>query len=137
MIINVWGDETMGDPIMEINEKGIVYINIEEGLKRVMHNKTLYVKLLHKLKADTHFTDLTAALQAKDYENARTAAHTIKGIAANLSLTDYSPRRCNWKGTLKTVSYRMTRLKLLPAVMRKPSSVLIKSLSNMGNPGSL
>jgi HPt (histidine-containing phosphotransfer) domain-containing protein len=78
----------MADTMRETNAKGIVYINVEEGLKRVMQNKALYVKLLHKLKADTHFTDLIAALKAKDYENAKTAAHAIKGMAANLSLTE-------------------------------------------------
>ena len=91
----------MGDPIMEINEKGIVYINVEEGLKRVMHNKTLYAKLLHKLKADTHFMDLTAALQAKDYENAQTATHAIKGMAANLSLTELFTQALQLEGHLK------------------------------------
>lgn len=91
----------MADTIKEINEKGIVYINVEEGLKRVMHNKTLYVKLLHKLKEDTHFMDLTAALQVKDYESAQTAAHAIKGMAANLSLTALFTQALQLEGHLK------------------------------------
>jgi HPt (histidine-containing phosphotransfer) domain-containing protein len=82
----------MADTMREINESGPVYINVEEGLKRVLHNKTLYVTLLGKLKNDTHVTDLIAALQVNDYENAQTAVHAIKGMAANLSLTELFTR---------------------------------------------
>lgn len=91
----------MADTMREIGEQGIVYINVEEGLKRVMHNKTLYVKLLHKLKADTHFTALSVALQAKDYESAQSAAHAIKGMAANLSLTELFTQALQLEGHLK------------------------------------
>jgi HPt (histidine-containing phosphotransfer) domain-containing protein len=91
----------MADTIREINESGTVYINVEEGLKRVLYNKTLYAQLLRKLKTDTHFTDLIAALQAKDYENARTAIHAIKGIAANLSLTELFTMALQLEGHLK------------------------------------
>jgi HPt (histidine-containing phosphotransfer) domain-containing protein len=122
----------MGDPIMEINEKGIVYINIEEGLKRVMHNKTLYVKLLHKLKADTHFTDLTAALQAKDYENARTAAHTIKGIAANLSLTELFTQALQLEGHLKNRIIQDDALEIITCCYEKTLISIDKVLEQYG-----
>jgi HPt (histidine-containing phosphotransfer) domain-containing protein len=68
--------------------EGVVYINEEEGKKRVMNNAKLYVKLLTKFKADTSLDDLGAALDAQDWEKAQAAAHTVKGIAANLSLTE-------------------------------------------------
>ena len=66
----------------------VVYINEEEGKKRVMNNGKLYVKLLTKFKTDTNLNDLIAFAGAQDWENAQGAAHTIKGIAANLSLTE-------------------------------------------------
>jgi HPt (histidine-containing phosphotransfer) domain-containing protein len=66
----------------------VVYINFEEGLNRVMNNTKLYVRLLTKFKADTKFGELSAQLEAGDYENAQVTAHTIKGVAANLSLTE-------------------------------------------------
>jgi HPt (histidine-containing phosphotransfer) domain-containing protein len=65
-----------------------VYINYDEGVKRVMNNAKLYVKLLTKFKTDTKLDDLDAALAAGDLEKAQTAAHTLKGVAANLSLTE-------------------------------------------------
>jgi HPt (histidine-containing phosphotransfer) domain-containing protein len=66
----------------------VVYINEEEGKKRVMNNGKLYAKLLTKFKADTNLDDLAASAESEDWEKARVAAHTLKGIAANLSLTE-------------------------------------------------
>jgi HPt (histidine-containing phosphotransfer) domain-containing protein len=66
----------------------IVYINMDEGIKRVMNNAKLYVKLLAKFKDDTTLNDVFSFLDAGDYEKARSAAHTIKGMAGNLSFTE-------------------------------------------------
>ena len=66
----------------------VVLINEEEGVKRVMNNAKLYTKLLTKFKADTNLNDLVTFAGAQDWEKAQTAAHTIKGIAANLSMTE-------------------------------------------------
>jgi len=66
----------------------IVYINEEDGKKRVMNNGKLYAKLLTKFMSDTNLEILGAAAGVQDWEKAQTAAHTIKGIAANLSLTE-------------------------------------------------
>jgi HPt (histidine-containing phosphotransfer) domain-containing protein len=68
--------------------EAVVYLNEEEGKKRVMNNAKLYIKLLTKFKADTNLDQLTAAAGDGDWETARAAAHTLKGIAANLSLTE-------------------------------------------------
>jgi HPt (histidine-containing phosphotransfer) domain-containing protein len=65
-----------------------VYVNFEEGSKRVMSNTKLYVKLLIKFKTETTLDDLSAALDAGDFEKAQTAAHTVKGLAGNLSLIE-------------------------------------------------
>ena len=67
---------------------GVIYINEEEGIKRVMNNSKLYVKLLTKFKTDTNLNDLLTSVEAQDWEKAHAAAHTIKGVAANLSLTE-------------------------------------------------
>ena len=67
---------------------GIVYINEEEGKKRVMNNGKLYTKLLVKFKDGTNLDELISMVESQDWEKAQGAAHTIKGIAANLSLTE-------------------------------------------------
>ena len=66
----------------------VVYIDFTEGVKRVMNNAKLYIKLLTKFRTDTNTEALSAALAAGDLENAQIQAHTIKGIAANLSLIE-------------------------------------------------
>jgi HPt (histidine-containing phosphotransfer) domain-containing protein len=67
---------------------GLVYINFEEGVNRVMNNAKLYMRLLAKFKTDTHLDELLTLLNAGDYEKAQTAVHTIKGVSANLSLEE-------------------------------------------------
>jgi HPt (histidine-containing phosphotransfer) domain-containing protein len=75
---------------VEVSEMAgeLEYINFDEGIKRVMNNVKLYVKLITKFKADTNLDELLAPLAAEDYEKAQTAAHTLKGVSANLSLTE-------------------------------------------------
>ena len=66
----------------------VVYINEEDGIKRVMNNGKLYAKLLGKFKADTNLDELSSFVEAQNWEKAQAAAHTVKGVAANLSLTE-------------------------------------------------
>ncbi|WP_461255985.1 Hpt domain-containing protein [Treponema sp. R80B11-R83G3] len=66
----------------------VVYVNIEEGLKRVMNNSKLLAKLFKKFKDDKNLIDLEAALAAGDLPKAQINAHTLKGLSANLSLTE-------------------------------------------------
>jgi HPt (histidine-containing phosphotransfer) domain-containing protein len=68
--------------------EGVVYINQQEGLGRVLNNVKLYIKLLNKFKTDTNCDELLKTLKEGDYEKAQIQAHTIKGIAANLSLSE-------------------------------------------------
>ena len=66
----------------------VVYVNVEEALKRVMNNSKLLAKLLKKFKDDRNIIDLEASLAAGDLPKAQINAHTLKGLAANLSLTE-------------------------------------------------
>ena len=46
----------------------VVYINKEDGLKRVMNNVKLYVRLLNKFKTDTNLEELLSMAAAQDWE---------------------------------------------------------------------
>jgi HPt (histidine-containing phosphotransfer) domain-containing protein len=61
-------------------------INIEEGLGRTMNNKKLFAKLLNSFISNTMENDLLTAFGDKNLKNALSAAHALKGVAANLSL---------------------------------------------------
>ena len=84
----------------------VVYINEEEGKKRVMNNGKLYAKLLTKFKTDTNLDDLVSFAGAQDWEKAQSAAHTIKGIAANLSLTELFNQSLDVETQIKGKSLR-------------------------------
>jgi len=66
----------------------VVYINAEEGISRVMNNAKLFSKLLGKFKSDLSLTEIEAAFAQGAIDNAKNSAHTLKGLAANLSLIE-------------------------------------------------
>jgi two-component system sensor histidine kinase/response regulator len=61
-------------------------INSEDGLKRVGGNVALYKRLLQKFVDADYYAPLRGAIEAGDINSAEQHAHTIKGVAANLSL---------------------------------------------------
>jgi len=66
----------------------VVYIDVAEGIKRVMNNSKLYAKLLVKFKDDKNLAELDEAITAGDLIKAQASAHTLKGLAANLSFSE-------------------------------------------------
>lgn len=61
-------------------------VNYEAGLNRFMNNEALYERFLLKFPSDESYQSLSKALEADDCEAAFQAAHTLKGVAGNLSL---------------------------------------------------
>ncbi|MDR0434037.1 MAG: Hpt domain-containing protein [Gracilibacteraceae bacterium] len=61
-------------------------INTDAGLRRLRGNKKLYCRMLRMFLAGGECDQLDAALQAADAAAAAEAAHTVKGVAGNLSL---------------------------------------------------
>ncbi len=61
--------------------------NIDEGLERCMNNVGLYEKLLKKVPQNMEKLEVLPYFESGDYETALMNAHTIKGVAGNLSLT--------------------------------------------------
>ena len=66
----------------------VVLINVEEGSKRVVNNTKLYAKLLAKFMEDPSFNNIGIALAEGNIESAKGHTHTLKGLAANLSLSE-------------------------------------------------
>ena len=59
----------------------------KEGLGRCMNNEGLYLKLVGMVLGDAGFGKLKDALAAGDVQAAFEAAHALKGVLGNLSLT--------------------------------------------------
>lgn len=69
--------------IQFFEEHGIDY---KDGLGRFMNNAALFEKFLWRFPEDATFGALKNALDADDCAAAFHAAHTLKGVAGNLSL---------------------------------------------------
>ena len=61
-------------------------ISLEDGLKRVANKKPLFARVLGTFTANTRENELFDAIDGKDLAAAVMVTHTIKGVAANLSL---------------------------------------------------
>ncbi|MBQ9015049.1 MAG: Hpt domain-containing protein [Firmicutes bacterium] len=59
----------------------------EDGLKRCLNDESFYLTLVKMIPGDQGFPKLQEALAAKDLDAAFEAAHALKGVLANLSLT--------------------------------------------------
>jgi two-component system sensor histidine kinase/response regulator len=68
----------------------IAGVNVAEGLNRVAGNRNLYVKLLSQfvLQQADAATQITTALDDGDRTLAERIAHTVKGVAGNLGISD-------------------------------------------------
>ena len=64
------------------------YIEQESALKRVGGSEALYKRLLGKFVDGNYQAQLEELLAANDITGATAQAHTIKGVAANLSLIE-------------------------------------------------
>ena len=110
----------------------VVYVNFEEGAKRVMNNAKLYVKLLDKFKTGTNLDDLSAALGAGDMEKAQVAAHTLKGVAGNLSLTELHKQSLELEAQIKAAAVAPGQLETLQAVFSQTLQEVEKVIAQNG-----
>ena len=62
-------------------------IYVEDALRRFMGNENLLKRMLSKFINDTTINDLRKGIEANDHELMFRSAHTLKGIAGNLSLS--------------------------------------------------
>lgn len=72
---------------MTIEQLKSLGCNVEEGLARCMNNETFYLMLVNKFISSTDLTNLENAIKNKDLDTAFKEAHSLKGVAGNLSLT--------------------------------------------------
>lgn len=63
-------------------------IDYTDAMTRMDDDEALYKRLALKYLDNKNYTDLVAAMEAKDYDNAYTAAHTLKGVSGNLSFAE-------------------------------------------------
>ena len=62
-------------------------IDVDGALARFMGNENLLNRFLGKFPADENYGKLVAAIAAGSREDALLAAHTLKGVSGNLSMS--------------------------------------------------
>ena len=62
-------------------------VDVADGLNRCMNNEGFYLRLVNLALADGNFDKLSEAVGAGDRKAAFEAAHALKGVLGNLSLT--------------------------------------------------
>ncbi len=60
--------------------------DVETTLKRFMGNEKMYMKYIMKFLDDKNFDSIRENLKSQNYEAVFNAAHTLKGVTANLGL---------------------------------------------------
>ena len=86
----------------------------EEVLGR-LYSEALVKKFVGKFLADQSFQLLESSLNAEDYDEAFRAAHTLKGVAQNLSFTKLYRSSHEITEALRTANYDLA-VQLLPHV---------------------
>ena len=74
----------MADLTTELAPYGIDY---DEAMERMGGSVDFFKQLAMKYLNDTRFVDLVAAMDVKDLDAAYEAAHALKGVSGNLSMT--------------------------------------------------
>jgi HPt (histidine-containing phosphotransfer) domain-containing protein len=110
----------------------IVYIDIEDAKKRVMNNEKLLAKLLTKFKDDTNLKDMEAALAAGDMEKAQVAAHTLKGLSANLSLKELNRVTIEIEAQIKARDVKPDQLSIVKNVFNETLPEVDKVIAQYG-----
>jgi HPt (histidine-containing phosphotransfer) domain-containing protein len=110
----------------------VVLIDVAEGSKRVMNNNKLYAKLLGKFKDDSNLKEIEAALAAGDVEKAKNPAHTLKGLSANLSLTELYKQSVEIETQIKAGSVKPDQLAILKNVFTQTLAEIDKVVAQYG-----
>lgn len=65
-------------------------IDYDEVMIRFAFQEQLYMKFLNKFSQDSNYLSLMSAYENQDNKTMETAAHTLKGVSANLGLRELS-----------------------------------------------
>ena len=110
----------------------VVYIDFDDGVKRVVNNAKLYVKLLVKFRDGTKLDVLESSLASGDLDKAQSEAHTIKGVSANLSLTELYKQSLELETQIKAKSVNPGQFEILKNVFIQTMQEVEKVIAQNG-----
>jgi len=83
---------------LDINHE---YVNVQDALKRIGGSMDLYKRLLNQFTGGDHIDPLEEALSVGAMEEAARLVHTLKGVAANLSLMKVTSKASELEHNIK------------------------------------
>jgi HPt (histidine-containing phosphotransfer) domain-containing protein len=110
----------------------VIYINFQEGMKRMMNNAGFYTKMLTKFKNENSLNNLDDALAAGDTEKASIAVHTLKGVVSNLSLTELHKLTLELETQIKAGNIDPQQMTVLKNVYSKTIAEIDKVIAQNG-----
>ena len=105
-------------------------MNIDDAMSRLNNNKRLYIMLLKKFDAQGMLDDLLAKIRSGDAVAAEAQAHTIKGLAANLSLADLKEKAEAADAKLKTGDVGVDTSDIILSVSRTVEAINVWIAAN-------
>ena len=98
-------------------------INAKDAMSRLNNNHKLYVMLLKKFDAESLLDDLLTKIKDGDTAAAAVSAHTLKGLAANLSLADLRAKSETIESRLKDGDINVDTAEIELSVTRTTEAV--------------
>jgi PAS domain S-box-containing protein len=92
-------------PVEDELPESLSGFDLADGLKRLQGNKKLYRKLLLSFAKDYNAAanEIRQALDAKDFDQAHSLVHNLKGLAGNLAATELQAAAVNLEKIVKGV----------------------------------
>ncbi len=84
-------------------------IDYNQAMDRFGGNDALYAQLAVKFLDEPHFSALDQALSAHDLDAAQREAHSLKGVAGNLSFTELYQLSCTIYDALREADLQAAR----------------------------
>lgn len=92
-------------------------INVDEGLARFRGNQELYERMLLLFPEDANYSELCLAIAQKRTRDAFVAAHTLKGLTGNFSMTRLYADLCPLVDELRGGSLALAEELLRPVTL--------------------
>lgn len=102
--------------------------NYASTMPRFMNNETMYLKFMNMLFNDDNLNKLETAINENDLNGAFEAAHTLKGVVANMGLTPLYNAICVIVEPLRTRSQEADYAQILDEI--KQEYAKLEELSN-------
>jgi HPt (histidine-containing phosphotransfer) domain-containing protein len=97
----------------------LTYIDVNDGLKRMMNNTKFYTKMLGKFRNEATVATVESAMNEGNMEKAKIAVHLLKGLSANLSFPELFKQSSELEKQIKEKPIEPDQIETLKTVYEK------------------